>query len=41
MSDRVKRNLLAVLGFAFCLLAVSLAVTRTWSDLQPARAVTE
>ena len=41
MSERTKRNLLAALGFAFCILAVWLAVARTWDDLQPAEVVTE
>lgn len=41
MSDRAKRNALAALGFAFCLLAVSLAVGRTWQDIQPPPAVSE
>ena len=41
MSDRMKRNLLATLGFIFCLLAVTLAVVRTWDDLQARQVVTE
>ena len=41
MSERMKRTLWASLGFAFCLLAVWLAVDRTLSDLRPAEAVTE
>ena len=37
----MKRTLWAVLGAAFCLLAVSLAVGRTWSDMQPVEAARE
>ena len=35
MSDRMKRNLLAALGFVFCLGALSLAVATTWDKVQP------
>jgi len=35
MSDRAKRNALTVLGFVFCLGALSLAAVRTWEDVQP------